>query len=131
MKKIALEGPINGCGDDACKNWRDEVVARLTDRYTFHNPMDFDCRGREKELEAELVAFDTAGIAASDIVLVMASAPGWGTAMAVQMAWSMHKYIIVIYGGDRPISPWLNNRASRVVRTLQDALDILGAPCTP
>jgi len=125
MKKIALEGPINGCGDDECKNWRNEVVTRFLGVYDCHNPMDFDGRGREKELEAKLVDHDTAGIAASDIVLVMASTPGWGTAMAVQMAWAMHKHIIVIYGDEKPISPWLKNRASVIVGTLAGAMRLL------
>jgi hypothetical protein len=125
MRKIALEGPINGCTDSECKNWRNDVVARFLGVYDFHNPIDFDCRGREKELESKLVAYDTAGIAASEIVLVMASTPSWGTAMAVQMAWAMHKHIIVIYGDEKPISPWLNNRASVVVQTLEEAMQLL------
>ena len=111
MKKIALEGPINACADSECKNWREEVMSALGDRFTFHNPMDFDCRGKEAELEQALVDFDTAGISSSDIVLVMADKPGWGTAMGVQMAWDQHKYIVTVCPSDKP-SPWLKNRST-------------------
>jgi hypothetical protein len=120
MKKIALEGPINGCGDAECKTWRETVIEELGDAFSFHNPMDFDCRGREAELEAELVLFDTVGIASSDIVLVMADKPGWGTAMAVQMAWAMHKPIMTVCPSDRP-SPWLKNRSTAMLPDVQAA----------
>jgi len=124
-KKIALEGGINGLTDDACTNWRDRVMHELGGIYDFHNPMDFDCRGREKELEHELVAFDETGIEASDILLVNASTGGWGTAMAVQMGHDQKKNIITIYNQEKPISPWLNNRSTTVVETLDAALEHL------
>ena len=33
-QKIALEGPINKCSDDECKNWRDRVMAELGEAWT-------------------------------------------------------------------------------------------------
>ena len=119
--KVALEGPINACSDSECISWRSEVIMALSDVAEFHNPMDFDCRGREAELEQELVDFDTAGIASSDVILVLAEKPGWGTAMAVQIAWSMHKHIVVVHSGDNP-SPWLKNRASVIVPSICEAI---------
>jgi hypothetical protein len=120
--KIALEGPINKCADVECIDWRQKVIMSLGDRFTFHNPMDFDCRGKEVECEQELVDFDTAGIASSGIVLVMADKPGWGTAMAVQMAWAMHKVIVVVCGADS-VSPWLRNRSTVIKRDLDSAIE--------
>ena len=124
MKKIALEGPINKCADNECQDWRNEVITKLNHKYTFHNPMDFDCRGKEASLERELVNYDTAGIASSDVVLVMANKPGWGTAMAVQMAWNWHKFVVTVCPDGRP-SPWLNNRSSSIFKTLEDAINFL------
>lgn len=121
MKKIALEGAINGCTDGTCNNWRDFVIAQLDDRFTFHNPMDFDCRGRELELEQQLVDFDTAGIASSDIALVMANAPSWGTAMAVQMAWAQHKHVVTVCDSEHP-SPWLRNRSNVMFKSVDVAV---------
>lgn len=121
MKKIALEGAINGCSDGTCNDWRNTVIERLKDRFTFHNPMDLDCRGREKEMEQALVDFDTAGIASSRIVLVMANTPSWGTAMAIQMAWAQHKYIVTVCDSDKP-SPWLVNRSTVILKSLESAI---------
>jgi hypothetical protein len=90
-------------------------------KYDYHNPMDFDCRGNERNLETVLIAFDTQGITSSDIVLVMANKAGWGTAMAVQMAWAMHKTIITVCPDENP-SPWLRNRSTMLVKTLEEAL---------
>lgn len=129
MKKIALEGPINGCTDDEAITWRDAVIRVLSSHCVFHNPMDFDCRGRERELETELIAYDMKGLKSSDIVLVNAETPGWGTAMAVQMCYDMQKPIISVCSGR--VSPWLNNRSTIVVPTIEDAIleikKILGA----
>lgn len=122
--KIALEGAINGCTDHECMTWRQKVIKALYTKYVFHDPMVFDCRGQEKEMEQKLVDFDTAGIASSHALLVMAHYPSWGTAMAVQMGWSMHKYILVICNAEK-ISPWLNNRATKVVPHEDDAIDFL------
>lgn len=86
--------------------------------------MNFDCRGKEKELEQELVDLDTAGIASSDIILVMAEKPGWGTAMGVQMAWGMHKSIVSICSSVKP-SPWLRNRSSHIVKDVAEAVILI------
>lgn len=129
--KIALEGPINGCSDSDgqdwrksdsdCQDWRKKAIDVLGEYYDFHNPMDLDCRGKEKEMEQALVDFDTAGIAASDVVLAMAEKPTWGTAMGIQMAWAMHKHIVVICPSDNH-SPWLKNRATIMFKNLDDAV---------
>lgn len=122
--KIALEGPINGCDDNECMTWREKVIKALYKKFNFHDPMVFDCRGKEVEFEQQLVDYDTAGIASSHILLVMAHYPSWGTAMAVQMGWAMHKYIVVICNAEK-ISPWLNNRASVVVPNEDEAIEML------
>lgn len=124
MKKIALEGPINKCSDNECIDWRKEVINKLGDRYTFHNPMDFDCRGKEGDLEQQLIDLDINGISSSDIILVMANKPGWGTAMGVQMAWDRCKHIVTVCPDEKP-SPWLKNRSTIMFKTLDEAIKYL------
>jgi hypothetical protein len=128
MKRVALEGPINACTDDECNFWRETAMRLLGKRFTFHNPMDFDCRGKESELEKELVDFDTKGIASSDIVLVMANKPGWGTAMAVQMAFDRGKRIIAVCDAERP-SPWLKDRCDIISKDLHCACQYILDEC--
>jgi hypothetical protein len=119
--RIALEGPINACADTECIPWRNKVIETLGDIACFHNPMDFDCRGKEREMELALIEYDTTGLTQSDIVLVMAEKPGWGTAMAVQMAHDMHKHVVCVCSSDKP-SPWLRNRTTVMCKTLDEAI---------
>lgn len=119
-KKIALEGPINKCTDAQAKNWRERAKAELGNLYTFHDPMDFDCRGLEDELLAALVRFDEVGMASSDYALVNAETPGWGTGMGIQFMYSLHRPIIAVCSSDKP-SPWLVDRAHRIFKTWDEA----------
>ena len=123
--KIALEGPINKMTDSACIQWRIEVIERLKHAYTFHNPMDLDCRGREKEMREELVAFDEEGISSSNIVLIYAElGPGWGTGCALQMGHDLKKIVISVCSSPSP-SPWLLDRSTLIVENLEGAIQLL------
>lgn len=44
--KVYLCGPINGCTDDQCKNWREAAKQVLSDTV---DPMRRDYRGREDD----------------------------------------------------------------------------------
>lgn len=120
-KKIALEGPINKCSDAQAKDWREQAKATLGDLFEFHDPMTFDCRGREAELRAALVRFDEVGMASSDIALVNAETPGWGTAMAIQYMHTLHRTIISVCPSDEP-SPWLVDRSTLIFKRFDDAI---------
>ena len=41
---IYLAGPINGCSDDECNNWRDSFIKKMDGDYEFRNPMMRDYR---------------------------------------------------------------------------------------
>ena len=124
MKKIALEGGINKLSDAQAKDWRQQAIAELGDLFTFHNPMDFDCRGREEELRAQLVRFDEVGMASSDFALVNAETPSWGTAMAIQYLHALHRPIFAVCSSDRP-SPWLVDRSTIIFKNWPDAFRYL------
>lgn len=119
-KKIALEGPINKCSDAQATGWRERAIAELGDVFSFHNPMDFDCRGKEGELRAALVRFDETGMASSDFALMDAEKPGWGTAVALQFLYAMHKPVFAVCSSDTP-SPWLVDRSTRIFKTWDEA----------
>lgn len=121
MKKIALEGPINKCTDAQARDWREQVKTLLGDVFTFHDPMDFDCRGREAELREALVRFDEVGMASSDFALVNAETPGWGTGMGIQFMYSLRRPIFAVCSSDKP-SPWLVDRATRIFKTFPEAI---------
>lgn len=120
MKKIALEGPINKCTDAQAKDWREQAKAALGDVFMFHDPMQFDCRGREAELKDALVRFDETGMASSDFSLVNAETPGWGTGIGIQFMYALHRPIFAVCSSDRP-SPWLVDRMARIFKTWDEA----------
>jgi len=121
MRKIALEGPINKCSDAQAKDWRERAKTELGDAFTFHDPMAFDCRGKEAEMRAALVRFDETGMASCDLALMNAETPGWGTAVALQFLYAMHKPVIAVCSSDRP-SPWLVDRTTRIFKTWDEAI---------
>lgn len=122
MRTIYLCGPINGCTDADAMDWRDAAVKCLADVFAVLDPMRRDYRGREADHVAALVEADKADIRASDVVLVNANRPTWGTAMEVLYAYEQGKRVVAFCGGT--VSPWLRYHAE-VYPTMGDALLVL------
>lgn len=152
MKKAYLCGAINGCTDAQAKDWREftKVAIGGGGAYECVDPMRRDYRGREGDFTSEIVLGDYADIAASDVVLVAADRPSWGTAMEVHEAHQTlqlrarvaqleallaeHEIplppqptrprIVAVCGAAHP-SPWLQYHTDELVPTLADALGLL------
>ncbi len=93
--KIALEGAINSKTDEQCNGWREWVMRELGDKdFAYHNPMDLDCRGRERECREELVYFDTVGLGGAHVSLVYLPESSDGTLIGVQISWSLHRHVV-------------------------------------
>jgi nucleoside 2-deoxyribosyltransferase len=82
--------------------------------------MTRDARGREEELYRQIVEGDKKDIDASDCVLVMATKPGWGTAMEVLYAYGRGKPVVCITG-ENP-SPWIRYHSVYMVPSLEAGL---------
>jgi nucleoside 2-deoxyribosyltransferase len=85
----------------------------------FLDPMSRDYRGKEAENISNIVVGDKKDIDNSDVVLVNACKPSWGTAMEIMYAFINGKRIIAFGAGDKP-SPWLVYHCT-IVNTLVDA----------
>jgi nucleoside 2-deoxyribosyltransferase len=86
------------------------------------DPMDFDCRGREGDMAADIIKHDLERLDEADIVLVNAERPSWGTAMELVYARQGGKPAIVFVGIPRiSVSPWLRGHSSKVCGTLAQA----------
>lgn len=120
MKTIYLCGPINGCTDEECNDWREYVTENWTGDCI--NPMVRDYRGRETEAFREIVELDKIDVAQSDIILVNYDKPSVGTSMEVLYAWQLGKRIIVVCREDANISPWLRYHSTHIVHSFDDAL---------
>jgi hypothetical protein len=124
VKTVYLCGPINACTDDQATGWREKVKQILGDRYQFLDPMRRDYRGIEADSVKDIVAGDLSDIKAADIVLALAHAPSWGTAMEIFHAHSTGKTVITVCDSARP-SPWLVGHSTILFHFLGQAIEWL------
>jgi nucleoside 2-deoxyribosyltransferase len=118
---IYLAGPIAGCNDVEVNRWREYVIAKLSHKYDFKNPMVRDYRGDDTTPAAEIVEGDLEDIKASDIVLAYCWQRSYGTIMEIVYAHQLKKRAVVVCP-DRFYSPWLKFHASELHRTLSEAV---------
>lgn len=124
MNTIYLCGGINKLSDSDAKDWREETRSKLGGYYHFLDPMRRDYRGREVENLDELVNGDLIDIVNSDMLLVNAVRPSWGTAMEVFFAHSLGRMIVTVCPDERP-SPWLVKHSTIIMKSFTDAFNYL------
>jgi nucleoside 2-deoxyribosyltransferase len=118
MTKVYLCGPINGCTDEECKDWREAAKTRLPDTL---DPMRRDYRGKEAESYREIVELDKRDIEASNVVLVNYDRPSVGTSMEILWAWLKETPVVVVCKADAVISPWLRYHSTEIVHSFDEA----------
>ena len=123
MKTIYLCGPINGCTDEECRDWREMVKAQWGGACI--DPMVRDYRGREEEAFREIVELDKIDVAAADIVLVNYDKPSVGTSMEIIYAWQLGKLVVAVSPNDAVISPWLRYHCHQIHHSFERALAAL------
>ncbi len=126
MKTVYLCGGINALSDADATDWREEMKHVLGDCYLFLDPMRRDYRGREAECVNEIVDGDLVDVINSNIILVNAVRPSWGTAMEVLFAAQLGKCVVTMCPSDKP-SPWLVRHSDIIVQSWDDAIDELDA----
>lgn len=117
-QKVYLCGPINGCTDSECKDWREFVKSWGIPTV---DPMERDYRGKEDECFAEIVELDKRDIDMCDVVLVNYDKPSVGTSMEILYAWERGKRVIVVRNPQTKISPWLKYHAHSICASFADA----------
>ena len=120
LPSVYLCGPINGCTDVECKDWREFVKGLWPGRCI--DPMRRDYRGVEADFSRTIVEMDKVDVSNCDIVLVNYVKPSVGTAMEVIYAWERGKIIVVVAPTDAVISPWLSYHSHAVVHTFAEGL---------
>lgn len=121
---VYLAGPINGCTDSECKDWREYVKRELGEENTL-DPMRRDYRGIELESVNEIVEGDKEDIDASAIILVNYDRPSVGTSMEILYAWERNKPIIVVSLPETRLSPWLIYHSSKILNSFNDAIEYI------
>lgn len=123
--RIYLCGPINGCTDEECKDWRLHIKQQMGADLCI-DPMRRDYRGREDQCVEEIVELDKIDVLQSTLVLVNYDRPSVGTSMEVLFAWMHHKPIVVVCKPGTVISPWLHYHSNYIVNSFEDAIAIIG-----
>jgi nucleoside 2-deoxyribosyltransferase len=132
MKTVYLAGSINGKSDDECKRWRDAAQSSLESAaLSVLNPLRRDYRGLEDDSVDEIVTQDLFDISSSDVLLVNAGSPSWGTAMEIAYAFGYGKRIVAFVsempaesdGLDARISPWLRYHCDWIFESLSHAVE--------
>lgn len=121
-----LCGGINGLSDADCRDWR-EYAKSLLKTQTL-DPMRRDYRGREDEAVSEIVIGDLADIQQSDVLLVNATRPSWGTAMEAFYGANIGKLVIAWVGPEgvsSGVSPWLRYFCAEIHESLEDAIQAI------
>lgn len=131
-KPIYLAGPILGCADTECRDWREAARLHLA---TLHvdtlDPMRRDYRDRQytTELSREIVEADLEDIRACSGVLVLCDRISAGTSMEVFFAAHVLKLPVVLVDKRPPeagpLSPWLVHHAWRVTGNLREGAELL------
>lgn len=116
--KIYLCGPINGCTDEECKNWREEAKKRFEQTI---DPMRRDYRGIEAESVNEIVQLDKLDVDNCDLILANCPKPSAGTSMEILYAWERNTPVVVVIPEGTPISPWIKYHATKIVHSFADA----------
>lgn len=125
MTTIYLCGPINGCTDEECKDWRELVKSKWSGKTL--DPMRRDYRGKEDESVKQIVEFDKIDIMNSDIVLVSYDKPSVGTSMEIIYAFERGKFVVIVADHNTRISPWLRYHSHAIVGSFAAALSFIEA----
>jgi len=118
--KTYLCGPINGCNDAECNDWRSIVKSRIKNTI---DPMRRDFRGREYDCYREIVDLDKRDVVACDVVIANCPKPSVGTSMEILLAWQLGKVVIVV--APEPISPWLRYHSTCAFTIIDDAIKFI------
>lgn len=125
MKTVYLCGPILGCTDEECQDWRN-LAGEVLKCETL-DPMRRDYRGREDECMREIVELDKVDVELSDIVLVNYVKPSVGTSMEIMYAWERGKMILAVVHPDAVVSPWLKYHSHFMFNTFEEAFSFINS----
>jgi nucleoside 2-deoxyribosyltransferase len=116
--KIYLAGPINGCSDSECNDWRTDL--KSVPNHEYIDPMRRDYRGKEAENVDEIVKGDIADIDEADLVVANCPKPSYGTAMEIfYAAHVLGKSVWIVCADEKP-SPWLLKHSKRIFKRHQE-----------
>jgi nucleoside 2-deoxyribosyltransferase len=125
MKRVYLAGAINKCTDAECKDWREEAKQLLGEGFECVDPMRRDYRGKELASAPQIVYGDLRDIDSSNIILVRAEQPSWGTAMEMFYAFKLGTKLVIAFTALEHPSPWLRLHCHHLCPHLVEAVNFI------
>lgn len=119
--KVYLAGPINGCTDAECNDWREAVKLALPEA-TCINPMRRDYRGKEDAEYRTIVDLDKRDVRSADVVLANCPKPSAGTSCEIYDAWLHSVPVVAWFAPEATVSPWIRYHSTVIVRSLPEAI---------
>ena len=150
-KTVYLCGPIAGCTTEDMHGWRNRIKSHMALHYNntelvgfgkvdsilhplFHylDPTDRVYTFEEEEdpnITKEIILNDKYYISQSDILVANMSMlkkyKCTGSTMEIIYAYGLGKYVLTIVDPEAPISPWTRYHTTTIVRSEQEAIDVL------
>jgi len=124
---VYLAGPIQGCTDAQCNDWREYVTKQietteLAARFAVLNPMDRDYRGRY-DVAPEIIQLDKRDINNSDVLFANIIQYSAGTSMEILYAWERDKVVVCVVPHDAVLSPWIVYHSTKLVHSLDEGIE--------
>jgi hypothetical protein len=132
---VYLAGPIDNVPGKESSGWRDKVKEALPD-INFLDPLRRKFKGFDYEIGqwtgegpnsdfVDIVEEDKKDVSESNVVLVYHNKPGVGTSMEILYAFERGIYVLTVGCTGRPLSPWILYHSSKIVDTLDEAIEAL------
>ncbi len=133
---VYLSGPMY-LGREQATGWRDEVKEQILKwqqstanrSYVHFNVLDPCARWHEKgpaldDVGRYVIQMDKMEIVKSDVIIVNATNPGWGTPMEQYLAWEAGKMILAFSDCEFP-SIWAKYHSHQFFKTHVETVDFL------
>jgi hypothetical protein len=135
---VYLAGPIDGVPGAESSGWREKIKEAIPD-INFLDPLRRKWTGFDYELGqwktpegssdvtvyTEIVEYDKEDISKSNVVVVYHDRPSVGTSMEILYAFDRGIYVLTIGCTGKPLSPWILYHSSKVVGTVDEAIETL------
>lgn len=120
--RLYLAGPINGCSDSECVDWRERVKLSCHREIEIIDPMSRDYRGYENKNVISIVHGDKEDIHSSHAIIANTNKPSWGTAMEIFWGWSLGIPTHAFMEDPSSASPWIKYHCRTISSSERKAL---------
>ena len=126
-KTIYLSGPIMDEHEGTAREWREIAKKMLGENFRLLDPMRWKFVDRQVDSANEIVEFDLQDVRNADLLLVNYNRASIGTSMEVfYAAHDQGKFVVAFSPLEyKDCSPWMARFCTKILPTLEDAVDYI------